>query len=57
MARHFSLRSFLVIPFLVLFLAASGLIGWVGYRSGQESLEQFERQMAAEIGGAHLCPP
>jgi diguanylate cyclase (GGDEF)-like protein len=57
MARHFSLRSFLVIPFLFLFLAAAGLIGWVGYRSGQESLEQFERQMAAEIGvriSAHL---
>lgn len=57
MARQFSLRSFLVLPFLILFLGAAGLIGWVGYRSGQESLEQFERQMAAEIGvriSAHL---
>lgn len=57
MARQFSLRNFLVIPFLVLFLGAAGLIGWVGYRSGQESIEQFERQMAAEIGvriSAHL---
>lgn len=57
MARQFSLRSFLVSPFLLLFLGAAGLIGWVGYRSGQESLEQFERQMAAEIGvriSAHL---
>lgn len=57
MARQLSLRNFLVVPFLILFLGAAGLIGWVGYRSGQESLEQFERQMAAEIGmriSAHL---
>jgi diguanylate cyclase (GGDEF)-like protein len=57
MARQLSLRNFLVLPFLILFLGAAGLIGWVGYRSGQESLEQFERQMAAEIGAritAHL---
>jgi diguanylate cyclase (GGDEF)-like protein len=57
MARQFSLRNFLVVPFLILFIGAAGLIGWVGYRSGQESLEQFERQMAAEIGlriSAHL---
>lgn len=54
---RFSLRNFLVLPFLLLFLAAAGLIGWAGYRSGQESLEQFQRQMAAEIGvriAAHL---
>ncbi len=54
---RFSLRSFLVLPFLLLFLAAAALIGWAGYRSGQESLEQFQRQMAAEVGvriAAHL---
>lgn len=57
MARQFSLRSFLILPFLVLFLGAVGMIGWNGYRSGQESLDQFQRQMAAEIGvriSAHL---
>ncbi len=54
---RFSLRNFLVLPFLLLFLAAAALIGWAGYRSGQESLEQFQRQMAAEVGvriAAHL---
>lgn len=54
---RFSLRSFLVLPFLLLFLVAAALIGWVGFRSGQESLEQFQRQMAAEVGvriAAHL---
>jgi diguanylate cyclase (GGDEF)-like protein len=53
----FSLRSFLVIPFLVLFLSATALIGWIGYRSGMESIEQFETQMASEISeriAAHL---
>ena len=57
MARQFSLRNFLVVPFLLLFLSSVALIGWVGYRSGQESLEQFQREMAAEIGiriSAHL---
>ena len=54
---QFSLRSFLVIPFLVLFLSATALIGWVGYRSGMESVEQFETGMASEISeriSAHL---
>ena len=46
---RFSLRSFLVLPFLLLFLVSALLIGWVGYRSGQESLAQFQRQMAAEV--------
>ena len=50
MARQFSLRNFLVVPFLVLFVSSVALIGWVGYRSGQESLEQFVREMAAEVG-------
>ncbi|MCP5269552.1 MAG: diguanylate cyclase [Zoogloeaceae bacterium] len=48
--RQIPLRSFLIIPFLLLFIVAAGAIGWMGYRSGQNSLEQFERQMAAEIG-------
>lgn len=55
--RQFSLRDFFVLPFLLLFVAAMALVGWVGYQSGQKSLEQFERQMAAEIGvriSAHL---
>ncbi|MDQ5882229.1 MAG: hypothetical protein QG616_2061 [Pseudomonadota bacterium] len=55
--RQLSLRSFFVLPFLLLFVIAAALIGWVGYQSGQKSLEQFERQMAAEIGvriSAHL---
>jgi diguanylate cyclase (GGDEF)-like protein len=54
---QFSLRSFLVIPFLLLFLSATALIGWVSYRSGMESVEQFETQMASEISeriAAHL---
>ncbi|MCK6405427.1 MAG: diguanylate cyclase [Rhodocyclaceae bacterium] len=54
---RFSLRSFLVLPFLFLFLSAAVLIGWAGFRAGQESLEQFQRQMAAETGvriSAHL---
>ena len=54
---RFSLRNFLVLPFLLLFLASAAVIGWVSYRSGQESLEQFQRQMAAEVGvriAAHL---
>ena len=52
-----SLRSYLVIPFLVLFLGAAALIGWAGYRSGKEGVEQFQRQVGAEIGvrvAAHL---
>ncbi|MDQ5916692.1 MAG: Diguanylate cyclase, partial [Pseudomonadota bacterium] len=55
--RQLSLRNFFVLPFLLLFVLAAALIGWVGYQSGQKSLEQFERQMAAEIGvriSAHL---
>ena len=54
---RFSLRSFLVLPFLFLFLGAAVLIVWAGFRAGQESLEQFQRQMAAETGvriSAHL---
>lgn len=55
--RQFSLRNFLVIPFLVLFLLAVGIIGGTGYRSGMQSVETFERQMADEISArisAHL---
>lgn len=54
---RFSLRSYLVIPFLLLFLGAAALIGWAGYRSGKQGVEQFQRQVAAEVGvrvAAHL---
>lgn len=47
---RFSLRSFLVLPFVLLLFIAAGTIGWAGFRAGHESIEQFERQMAAEIG-------
>jgi diguanylate cyclase (GGDEF)-like protein len=48
--RTISLRAFVTVPFLILFLAAAGAIGAISYRSAQSATETLARQLVAEVG-------
>ncbi|WP_169449859.1 sensor domain-containing diguanylate cyclase [Paludibacterium yongneupense] len=50
MKRGVSLRTFLIAPFLLLFLSGVVLIGWISYQNWQASAHQFERRLSDEIG-------
>ncbi|MBF2073313.1 MAG: PAS domain S-box protein [Synechococcales cyanobacterium C42_A2020_086] len=43
------LRTTLVVPFVLQIMAAVGLIGWIAYRSGQQSVNQVANQLRTEL--------
>ncbi|HEY9596315.1 MAG TPA: ATP-binding protein, partial [Cyanophyceae cyanobacterium] len=45
-----SLRSLLIIPFVIQIVAAVGLVGYLSYRSGQKAVEHIAKSLIAEIG-------
>lgn len=50
MKRGVSLRTFLIAPFLLLFLSGVALIGWISHENWLASTHQFERRLSDEIG-------
>lgn len=46
----FSLRTLLTVPFLLLFIAAAGTIGWISYHNAQKGTETAARLFSAELG-------
>jgi diguanylate cyclase (GGDEF)-like protein len=49
-SRTISLRAFITIPFLGLFLAAGVSISLISYHSAQNATERLARQLVAEVG-------
>lgn len=47
---HIPLRVLLVVPFVLQTTAIVGLIGYLSYRSGQQSVEDLANQLVAETG-------
>ena len=47
--RRFRLRTTLLIPFLLQIVAGVGLVGWIGYRSGQQAVNNVATQLRSEL--------
>jgi len=45
----FRLRTTLIIPFVIQILAAVGLVGYISFRNGQESVQRIARQLRTEV--------
>ncbi len=45
-----SLQSAIVVPFVSLIVGAVGLVGYLSYRSGQESVEKIANQLMLDVG-------
>lgn len=43
------LRTTLVVPFVLQIMAAVGLVGWIAYRSGQQSVNEVAKQLRTEL--------
>lgn len=43
------LRTTLVVPFVLQIIAAVGLVGWIAYRSGQQSVNEIANQLRTEL--------
>jgi len=43
------LRTTLVVPFVLQIMAAVGLVGWIAYRSGQQSVDEVANQLRTEL--------
>jgi hypothetical protein len=49
--EKFSLRTVLIIPFVLQTVAAVGLVGYLSYKNGQQAVENLAKQvMIALIG-------
>lgn len=46
----FSLRSLLIVPFLLQVIGITGLVGYLSYRSGQRAVQDIARQMMMVTG-------
>lgn len=49
LSRSFRLRTTLVVPFVLQIFAAVGLVGWLSFRSGQESVNDVASQLRREV--------
>ncbi|MDB9379853.1 PAS domain S-box protein [Nodularia sphaerocarpa] len=47
--RKLRLRTTLVLPFVLQIMAAVGLVGWIAYRSGQQSVDEVANQLRTEL--------
>lgn len=45
----FRLRSVLVLPFVIPVVVATGLVGWLSFRSGQQAVNEIAGQLRTEI--------
>lgn len=45
-----SLRTLLIVPFVLQVLGITGLVGYVSYRSGQRAVQDIARQLMVEMG-------
>lgn len=45
-----SLRTLLIVPFVLQVLGITGLVGYVSYRSGQRAVQDMARQLMVEMG-------
>lgn len=47
--RKFRLRTTLLVPFLLQIVVAVGLVAWIGYRSGQQAVNNVATQLRSEL--------
>ena len=45
-----SLRTLLIVPFVLQVLGITGLVGYLSYRSGQQAVQDMARQLMVEMG-------
>lgn len=45
---NFRLRNLLVIPFIIPIIAATGMVGWLSFRNGQEAIGELANQLNQE---------
>ncbi|MEQ9549968.1 MAG: hypothetical protein RIM23_10160 [Coleofasciculus sp. G3-WIS-01] len=46
--RPFSLKTVLIVPFVLQIVTAVGLVGYLSYRSGQKAVEKMANQLLEE---------
>jgi hypothetical protein len=52
--RRFTLRTALVIPFVLPIVTAVGLVGYISFRNGQEAVNRLARQVRIEVASKTL---
>jgi hypothetical protein len=52
--RRFTLRTALVVPFVLPIVAAVGLVGYISFRNGQEAVNRLARQVRIEVASKTL---
>ncbi|NEP44915.1 MAG: hypothetical protein F6K35_39120, partial [Okeania sp. SIO2H7] len=45
----FSLRSILIVPFLVQIVAAVSIVGYLSYRNGQKAVDRLAKELRSEV--------